>query len=160
MKKSDQIVTSDEKVYAGFAYLLGFIPAIIIWLLKKGDSPYIKFHAMQAALYSGIVSIAAGLILTVQIVMISVTTIGAFVVTNVIADMLEPEFPLIYMLITIVMTVIIMLGVSIMALIVLPLLLVNLIAAVYAFTGKEWRYPFLGDWVERILQKDWAFTKG
>ena len=160
MKKNDQVVTSGEKVYAGFAYLLGFIPAIIIWLLKKEDSPYVKFHAMQAAFYSGIMSFAAVLLLAVQIAMILVTTIGAFIGTNVIADTFEPESPLIYLLITIVMMMIIMVGFSIMALIVLPFLLVNLIATVYAFTGKEWRYPLLGDWVERILQKDWALSKG
>jgi uncharacterized membrane protein len=160
MEKSSQERSSDEKLLAGFAYLFGFIPAVIIWLLKKDQSPFIRFHALQAAIYNGIVSFFTALLLAVQVAMIIVTTAGAFVGTNLVADTLEPESPMIYFFISIFMIMTILVGLSIIALIVISLHLVNFIAAVYTFTGKAWRYPLLGNWVERVLQKDSALSKG
>ncbi len=160
MEKSSQERSSDEKLLAGFAYLLGFIPAVIIWLLKKDESPYVKFHALQAAIYSGIISFVTALLLASQIALMIVMGAGAFIGTNVIADTLEPDSPTIYFFLTIFMIMIILVGLSIIALIVISLHLVNFIPAVYAFTGKAWRYPLLGNWVERVLQKDSALSKG
>jgi uncharacterized membrane protein len=160
MEKSSQERSSDEKVFAGFAYLLGFVPAAIIWLLKKDESPYVKFHALQAAIYTGIISFVTVLLLAAQIVMMIVTGAGAFIGTNVIADTFEPESPTIYFFISIFMIMIILVGLSIIVLLVISLHLVNFIASVYAFAGKAWRYPLLGNWVERILLKDWALSKG
>jgi len=160
MEKSSQERPSDEKLLAGFAYLLGFVPAVFIWLLKKDESPYIKFHALQALIYSGIVSCFSALLLAVQVALIIVTAAGAFIGTNIIADALEPESPTIYFFISIFMIMIMLVGLSIIALLVVSPRLVNFIAAIFAFTGKGWRYPLLGNWVERILQKDWALSKG
>jgi len=92
--------------------------------------------------------------------MILITGTGAFIGTNVIADTLEPESPIIYFFLSIFMIMIILVGLSIIALLVISLLLVNFIAAVFAFLGKAWRYPLLGNWVERILQKGGALLKG
>lgn len=44
-------VTSDEKMMAGLAYVGDFIlciPSVLIFLLKKDESEFIKFHALQA----------------------------------------------------------------------------------------------------------------
>ncbi|MDF1520855.1 MAG: DUF4870 domain-containing protein [Brevefilum sp.] len=160
MENTNQERSSDEKLLAGFAYLLGFIPAVIIWLLKKDESPYIKFHALQAAIYTGIISFVTALLLKAQIVLMIITGTGTFIGTNVIADTLEPESPSIYFFLSIFMIMIILVGLCIIAFIVISLHLVNFVAAVFAFTGRGWRYPLLGNWVERILQKDGALSKG
>lgn len=160
MEKSVHNLSSNEKWFAGFAYLLGLIPAILIWFWKKEDSPYIKFHAMQAALYAGIVCLFTGFLLSVQTALIFITSTGTFLGTNLVADTLKPESPLIYVIITIFMLLIISVGFSVIALVVFSLHLVNLMAAVYVFAGLNWRYPLLGGWAERIMQKDEAFSKG
>jgi uncharacterized membrane protein len=160
MEKSSQERSSDEKLLAGFAYLLGFVPAVIIWLLEKDESPYVKFHALQAAIYNGIISFVTALLLAAQIALMIIAGAGAFIGTNVIADSISPDSPLIYLGVSILMIMVIMVGLGLIALIVISLHLVNFIAAVYAFTGKAWRYPLLGNWVERVLQKDWALSKG
>ncbi|KUK46234.1 MAG: hypothetical protein XD73_0889 [Anaerolinea thermophila] len=160
MEKSGQERPSDEKLLAGFAYLLGFVPAAIIWLLKRDQSSFIRFHALQAAIFTGIVSLFTALLLTAQIALMIVMGTGVFIGTNVIADTLEPESPTIYFTISIVMIIVILVGLSIIVLLVISLHLVNFIASVYAFAGKAWRYPLLGNWVERILLKDWALSKG
>lgn len=44
--------TSDDKLLAALGYwgslVLGFIPALVIFFLKKDESPFIKKHALQA----------------------------------------------------------------------------------------------------------------
>ena len=43
--------TSDDKLWAGLSYaglVCCMIPTIVIFLLKKGESDYIKFNALQA----------------------------------------------------------------------------------------------------------------
>lgn len=144
---------SDEKAYAGLAYLLGLIPALLILLFKKDDSPYIKFHAIQAALYSAIMYLLAGLLLAAQTALVLTAGAGAFVLTNVIADTIRPETPGIYFALSSLMVLIIVLGLILLALILLGLYLYRLIAAVYTFAGKDWRYPLLGNWVEKIIEK-------
>jgi uncharacterized membrane protein len=42
--------TSDEKLWAGFAYLgliCCMIPTVVIFFLKREESDYIKFHSLQ-----------------------------------------------------------------------------------------------------------------
>lgn len=49
---------SDDKLWAGLSYVgLGIfmIPTIVIFLMKKGESAYIKFHGLQA-IFFGLVS--------------------------------------------------------------------------------------------------------
>ena len=152
MEKSDQNVSSDEKILAGFAYLLGFIPAILIWFLKKDDSPYVNFQAMQAALYCGMVSSVTALLLAVGAILIVIMMAGAFIGTNVIADTLRPENPLIYLVLTMIMAMIIIAGFGITAFFWIGLKLVNLIASVFVFNGKDWRYPVIGDWIFRMIK--------
>ena len=156
MEKQNEALKPDEKALAGFAYLLGLIPAIIILFLKKDDSPYVRFHALQAVLFSGIVSFLGTFLLAVPIILSILTAASAFVGTNVIADAIRPETPVIYLAVSIITGMINLLGFSLMALIICGRLLVNLIAAASAFAGKDWRYPLIGNWTEKLLTKKWG----
>lgn len=140
-------VKADEKILSGLAYLLGLIPALLIWLLKKNDSSYVKFHALQAALYSGAVSLTAACMISVQIFIAGLMMAGVFIMTNLIADTLQPESPLIFLVISVLMIVSIVVGAAIMAFLLFSLKMVNLILAVSAFIGKDWRLPVLGNWI-------------
>jgi len=146
-------VQTDQKILSGFAYLLGLIPAFLIWLLKREDSSYVKFHAMQAALYSGAVSLTAACMISVQIFLAGLMMTGAFIMTNLIADTLQPESPLIFLVISGMMIMAIIAEAAIMAFLMISLKVVNLILAVSAFIGKDWRLPVLGDWVLSVNKK-------
>ena len=49
-------VTSDEKLLAALSYwcsiLLSFIPGLIIFLIKKDESAYVRKHSLQSVLLS------------------------------------------------------------------------------------------------------------
>jgi uncharacterized membrane protein len=153
MEKNNSAIGQEEKVHAGLAYLLGLIPAIVIYLLKKDDSPYVKYHALQAALYSGIVSLLGGLLLAAQTALALTAGVGAFIGTNMIADTIQPETPGIYFALSSLMVLIIVLGLSFTALLLFFLVLFRLIAAVFTFAGRDWHFPLLGNWVEKRLEK-------
>jgi uncharacterized membrane protein len=156
MEKHPEALKSDEKAFAGLAYLLGLIPAVVIFFIKKDESPYVRFHALQAALYSGVLSVLGAFLLAVQTALLFLTGISAFLATNIIADTVRPDTPRVYLLVTIIMVVINLLGLSLMASVTCGLCLVNIIAAIFTFAGKSWRYPLLGNWAERIITKKWG----
>ncbi len=158
MEKRPEALSPDEKVFAGFAYLLGLIPAIIIFLNKKDDSPYVRFHALQAALYAGIVRVLGAFFLAAETALLFLSGVIAFIGTNLIADRIRPESPRIYLVVSIIMVVINLLGLSLMALIICGLMLVNIIAAIFIFAGKNWLYPVIGNWAERLLTKRWGVS--
>lgn len=58
---------SDDKLWGGLSYAglaCCMIPTVVIFLLKKGESSFIKFHSLQA-LGVGLASIVTGIIFSV-----------------------------------------------------------------------------------------------
>ena len=145
---------ANERTLAGLAYLLGLIPALIIWVLNKDDSPSVSFHALQAALYDGFVVITAILLLMLYYLTLSVLMVGAWLGTNIIADVLAPETPLVYMLLTILLMALISSGMGLGAVLILSLNLIDLFAATCLFTGQNWRYPVLANWAEELILRN------
>ena len=145
-----QDISSDEKTMAGFAYFFGLIPALIIYGIKRGKSRYVSFHAVQAAIYDGFMGLVAALFLGMQFLAMGFWMIIAFVGTNIIADTIEPETPFIFLMITLFLMLIGMGWTSLMSLVLVSLSLIDLMAAFYTFTGKDWRYPVFASWAEKI----------
>ena len=160
MDKGVLDVSAEEKRLSGFAYLLGVIPAVIIWLIKKDDSLFVNFHALQAALYSGLANILLFILAAVQAAWMIIIMSSALIGTNLVADAIKPGTPRIYLAISLIMILLILISAMAFVIIAMTLHLVNIILAVHAFSGRDWRYPILANWVEGILQKDGAFSKG
>jgi uncharacterized membrane protein len=145
--------TSDERVWAGLAYLLGLIPALIIWVTKKDDLPNAGFHAMQAVIFDGINSIIAIVMLAVTLLMMIIFQASAFFATNIIADAIQPESPLVFLMISMLLILILIGGVGLMAVLLAGIKLVDLIIALGAFAGKNWHLPVISTWAENINQR-------
>jgi len=145
-----QDISSEEKIMAGLAYFFGLIPALIIWAIKKGESGYVRFHAIQAALYDGFMSLVSISFLGIQFLGMMFWMIVAFVGTNLIADLVEPETPIIFLFITLFIMLIGMGWTGLMSLVLVSLSLIDLVAAFQVFTGKDWRYPVFASWAEKI----------
>lgn len=145
-----QDISSEEKTMAGFAYFFGVIPALIIWAIKKGESGYVRFHAIQAALYDGFMSLVAISFLGIQFLGMMFWMIIAFVGTNFIADLVEPETPITYLFITLFIMLIGMGWAGLMSLVLVSLSLIDLMAAFKVFTGMGWHYPVFATWSQSI----------
>lgn len=144
-------VPADERLLAGLAYLLGLVPALIIWVIKKEDSPSLRFHALQAALYDGFVAVTASLLLMLFYLTLPVLMVGAWLGTNILADVLAPETPLVYLILTLLLLTFTLGGIGLAAVLIMGLSLIDLVAAIYLFTGRSWRYPILANWAEKLI---------
>lgn len=152
--KPIQAVPADERYLAGLAYLLGLIPALIIWMVKREESPSLSFHAIQAALYDGFVGFTAILLLLlISFMTLPVLMIGVWLGTNILADVLAPETPLVYLILTIFSMLLTSSGIGLAAVTLLCLNLIDLVAALYLFSGQNWRYPMIARWAEKLIQR-------
>ena len=153
-QKSIQAVPADERCLAGLAYLLGLIPALIIWKIKKYDSPGVSFHAIQAVFFDGFVGITAISLPILFIMTLPVLMIGVWLGTNIIADVLAPETPLVYMILTIFMILLTSGGIGLAAVLLLFLKLIDLVAALFLFSGQNWRYPIIANWADELILRN------
>lgn len=142
--------SSEEKVLAGLAYLFGFFPALIIWALKKDESHYVGFHAVQAAVYDGFVILIAIFLLSVQLLATSLLGLGVWIGTNMIADWIAPENPMPFLIITIIFLIIFLLITSFFAGLILILKIIDLAAVLRVFLGQNWQIPVLAKLAEGI----------
>ncbi len=110
---------SDDKLWAGLSYVglvCCMIPTIVIFLLKRGESDYIKFHSLQGMGFWVVY-------LIVQIILSMSSGIpGIGIVTGIVS---------------------ILLGLAALGFWVYLMIM--------AFTGKDFRIPVLGDFIESNL---------
>jgi len=145
--------TSDEKILAGMAHLLGLILALVIWACKKGDSHYVSFHALQAAMFDGLVSLVGAFLISLQLIVSIILSVGVWVGTNLIADLIAPETPIIYFVLSLIFLLCLLGGMGFIIFFILVLKLVDLIAAISVFCDKAWRYPLFAQWAEKLSQR-------
>jgi uncharacterized Tic20 family protein len=139
--------SSDEKIMAAlvhgsvFLMFLGPIVPVIIWASQRNKSKYVSFHALQAMGYQA-------LIFWVWIVVMMLIVIFSVLLLPVLgAVMRNPQDPVIPFLFQIPIFVGIfgVMGLS---------FLMGIVGAVFCLIGRDFRYPFLGKWLERYLSYD------
>lgn len=110
---------SDDKLWAGLSYaglVCCMIPTVVIFLMKREESDYIKFHSLQGM----------GFWLLLFILQIALSTSSAIPGIGIIAGIIS------------LLVSIASLGLWIYLIIV-------------AFTGKDFKIPVLGDFIESNL---------
>lgn len=141
---------SDERVMAGLSHLLGLIPALIFWAVKKDESPYVRHQALQAIFYNIFMMVASLVILLLSFGLMLLLMLIGFAVTLITLGLNDPEsvwiafsafgffftlFPSFF---------------GIFFLVLIPLRIIGFIAAIQTFMGKPWRYPLIANWVDRV----------
>lgn len=142
--------TSDERLMAAMAHgsimipYIGLLAPIFIWVTQKDKSEFVRFQALQA--------------LAFQVLLIAVSILGfacyfgsfiiPFIATAVLqtthSSNLGPEALLM---------VLPFLVFGLIGLLSLALGIYGIVAAVMNLTGKDFRYIFIADMVERYLGK-------
>lgn len=136
--------TSDDRLLAALSHLLGLWVALIVWILQKDKSPYVRFQAVQSIAYTFFVWLA-GIILSLLFGCLMFGGIFAGIVASSLTAGGDAGFlaagPIFLS--------------SMGWLLIFPFMLVvwvpRLIAAVQTLQGKPFRYPWLGNLVDNFL---------
>jgi uncharacterized membrane protein len=112
---------NDDKLWAGLGYVgltLLMVPTIVILVLKKDESAYIKFHLLQSLAYG----------ITWLVIGIAFSIVSMVPVVGLLAGFAS-------------------------LLVWLVLFGYWIVLIIWSFTGKDFRIPVLGDFVEQQFMK-------
>ncbi len=147
--------TSEERTLAGLSHIFGSIFALVIWLMQKDRSRYVRFQSAQALAFDITVMIVmflivglmfgctfAGMAISFARVAVAIppaveSSDDATAVIPIFLAMIPMFLPFGFVLCLLPLSVGIFVG--------------RIVAAINAFTGKDFHYPWLGKQVERIL---------
>ena len=140
--------TSEERLLAAVCHLFGWLVALIIFLIEKGKSQFVRFQAIQSILFS------VCLIVTMFILMGCTFTLifGGAAVSMLAAAgaaSTDPNSGAVAAF-----AILPMMGVGILlpcfGVLVFAIFAINVIVAILCLTGRNFRYPVLGNWAEKI----------
>lgn len=138
-------LTFDERLMAGLAHLAGVFLALLIWIIQKDRSRFIRFQALQAAVYDGISMLAfMGVSMAVMLAVVFIPFGLAVGVSQTQASNLG-EWLLVMLGLAPLSAVIIMLGLFVIW------MGVRVWAAVSVFQGANFQYPVIGRMLEKSL---------
>jgi uncharacterized Tic20 family protein len=146
------MVKTNERLLAALSHAGAFFPGLgiviqaLVWSLQHKKSKYVSYQSAQAgAWHIGFIVVNLLVILVVAIISQLVLLFGVTLLKD------SPSAEL-FVIIPIVL---------VLGLVVLPSVLYTLIALVGVIAGllgKEFRYPLLGDWLQKYLDRE-AFLK-
>ena len=142
--------TSDERLLAALAHFFGLVVALIIWATQKDKSRFVRFQAMQAVAFDAVLFVVFFLVVgCTMITMFGGAFLGLAGAAAAAADetaaggILGVLFSLSFLLP--------FAGTCLMFFLALGALAGRGVAAVNAYQGRNYRHPWLGDRVEKML---------
>lgn len=140
--------TSDEKLMAALAHFLGAIVALVVWIIQKDKSRFVRYQALQALAFDGLVMLFS---LLLSFCMVTAMFAGMFfLLSSVASDPTSAEnFPYLFVFPSIMPFGIFTLVMPFS----LAVFVIRLIAALSLLSGRNFRYPILGRKVEEFLEK-------
>ena len=138
--------TSDERMMGALAHFFGLIGALIIWIIQKDKSRFVRFQATQALAFDFSVTLLTGILFICFFGMMFVGMFGTMFAT--LNSSTSPEsfsrfmvFPFMFP--------------SLMFTCIFPfsfaLLIVRVVATISVLSGNNFHYPLLGAKVETFL---------
>jgi len=148
MSEQSVQLTTEERILGGISHLLGIIWALIIWAIEKDKSRFVRFQAMQAVAFDWavmivmLVLVGAGLLFTFLILAVLMILVG-ILASQGNQDILSYVIPVFPIFPSFIFSLFVPVG--------LALTVVRLIAAIRAFQGNNFHYPWLGNQIEKLL---------
>jgi uncharacterized Tic20 family protein len=133
---------------AAVSHFFGVMVAIIIYAIYQDKSKYVRFQSLQAAGFSLAVAIAAMLIGILSFIGMVALVIVSIIGITVTSAAEAPEYLFYFMIIPFFLPWV-MFGLLVPY--VLLTWLARLIAAIRVLQGKDFRYPWLGKRLEKLL---------
>jgi uncharacterized membrane protein len=141
--------SSDERTLAGLSHFFGWIVALIVLAVGQSKSRFVRFQAVQALLFS-LTSMLVYLVAAVCLSTLLVVGIATGVVSAALAQETGSD-PGIGIYLAMLLPMSFWMVSPIFMLIALCEFIIRLFAAVSVLSGKEFRYPVLGGWAERLI---------
>lgn len=141
--------TSEERLMAALSHFLGWWVALIVWLVEKDKSRYVRFQAMQALAFSltvFVLSMIASLLLGV--LMFAGVMIAVLFAASALEYGSSSGGEAIIMLFSLIPSFGWMLLMPFYGII----WLARLIATISTASGNDFRYPLIGKWVANFLK--------
>ena len=141
-------VSSDEKVMAALAHgsvllmFLGPVVPVILWASQRKKSKYVSFHALQAMGYQALV-FWLWILVMILVLILFVCLVPMLAV--LIESKRDPALIPLLVQVPIFLIIFGWMGLS---------FITGIVGAVACLLGRDFRYPFLGRWLERYLSYD------
>jgi uncharacterized Tic20 family protein len=137
-------LSSDDKLMGAIPHLFGLLVALVIWVLQKDKSRFVKFQALQALAFDIIVMVTTGLLFFCLFSVMFLGSFGSiFMQAASSPNEMSPLFMLPFMFPFMTFACIFPLSFLLLA--------VRIVAGVSILNGRSFRYPILGTWLERFL---------
>lgn len=138
--------TSDERMMAALAHFFGAIGALIIWVVQREKSRFVRFQAVQALAFDFSIML---LMIVLFVCLFGAMFLGIFgtlfatLNTSTPTENFSPFVVFPFMFPMLMFTCIFPFS--------LGTLVVRVVATVSVLNGTNFRYPLLGAWVEKFL---------
>ncbi len=150
MSESTITPTTDEGLLAAISHFFGLLVALIVWATQKDKSRYVRFQAIQAMAFDVLVSfvmlLIIGIIITLTFAALAFGVGDIAILGSQANPTAEPARTLVAWL-----TATPFLVVCMVVPLALILFVVRIIASVETLQRKNFRYPWLGAWIEKSL---------
>lgn len=147
---SDPITNSDERALAAVAHFFGALVALIVWATQKDKSPFIRFQAIQALAFDVTIVLFTMLLFGCIFAASMCAMLASMAVTIALAaseSQASNLFGILFFLPTMIPLALwlpmMFYGTS--------LFIVRIVAAASVLQGRDFRYPWLGQQVEKFL---------
>ncbi len=150
MTGQDVATTSDESLFAAISHFFGLLVAFIVYVTQKDKSRFVRFQSVQAMVYDLVVGVfmlvLVGLFVFVIFGMLALGVGDLAIFGSPGNPTAEPVRNLVALLAaTPLLIPCILIPISIL------LFIFRLIATIQTFLGKNYHYPWLGNWLEAKL---------
>lgn len=145
---SDEIsntISSNERLLSAAAHFFGFLAALVVWILQKDKSKYVRFQAVQALAFD-FAAMILGVIVSICVIGVIFVGIAGSVVAvanSASPDEMAPIFMMPFMFPFVIFVCVLPFS--------LVLLILRTFAAASVLAGKDFRYPILGNSVEKFF---------
>jgi uncharacterized Tic20 family protein len=146
MNDNHSPLSSDEKLMGALPHFFGILVAVVVWMLQKDKSRFVKFQALQALVFDVIVMVTMGLVFSCLFGVMFLGMFGSIFMTAKTAsspDAISPLFILPFMFPFATFACVFPFS--------FLLLILRIIAAVSILNGRNYHYPILGNWLENFL---------
>jgi uncharacterized membrane protein len=145
--------TSDDKLLGGLSHFFGGIVALIIWAVQKDKSPFVRFQALQAVAFDAVFIVIFGIGFACLFALIfGSATLGTLGIGAAAATGDETAGGAVAALSGL-FFFIPFAGQCVLLAIMGVFFVGRIIAAISTFQGHHFRYPVLGERLEKMLNR-------